>query len=270
MATATKSRNRLNGASRVVDEDIALNGDPNVAEDQARAGKKEVVTVKPLRMRVMEVIIHGTAPYMQLRFSQKAIGKMMETQKAGAQAKSKKKRESRDFDDDYQQAFHLMPDGSPGIPASSIRAACISACRTIGFKMTLAKLSVFVKADGLDIVDGVPLVKLYGTPIKTIMPCRNANGSTDLRVRPRWDAWMAKVRIRFDEDQFSSSDAVNLLARAGEQVGIGEGRPDSRESAGIGFGTFEIILPEDLRDNPRPELDLIKPWNISQFVPDEV
>jgi hypothetical protein len=35
-------------------------------------------------------------------------------------------------------------------------------------------------------------------------------------------------------------DIVNLLARMGEQVGIGEGRADSRNSAGLGFGAFKV------------------------------
>ena len=52
--------------------------------------------------------------------------------------------------------------------------------------------------------------------------------------------WKAKIRIRFDADQFSTQDITNLLARAGEQVGIGEGRPDSKNSAGMGWGCFRI------------------------------
>jgi len=32
-----------------------------------------------------------------------------------------------------------------------------------------------------------------------------------------------------------------LLARVGMQVGIGEGRPDSKNSAGMGWGLFEVV-----------------------------
>jgi len=35
-------------------------------------------------------------------------------------------------------------------------------------------------------------------------------------------------------------DVSNLLARVGIQCGIGEGRHNSRDSTGIGFGTFKI------------------------------
>ena len=37
---------------------------------------------------------------------------------------------------------------------------------------------------------------------------------------------------------------MNLMARAGAQVGVGEGRPDSKTSAGLGFGTWEIVTGE--------------------------
>ena len=52
--------------------------------------------------------------------------------------------------------------------------------------------------------------------------------------------WAAILRIRYDAGMFTSSDVVNLISRVGLQVGIGEGRPDSKASAGLGFGLFEI------------------------------
>jgi hypothetical protein len=57
-----------------------------------------------------------------------------------------------------------------------------------------------------------------------------------------WAAgWEARPTFRWDADQFSENDMVNLLARAGAQVGVGEGRPDSKMSAGCGWGEFEIV-----------------------------
>lgn len=35
-------------------------------------------------------------------------------------------------------------------------------------------------------------------------------------------------------------DVANLMNRVGAQVGIGEGRPDSKNSAGMGWGLFSI------------------------------
>ena len=49
--------------------------------------------------------IVGSSPYMQLRFSQKALDKMQATQEAGQQSKSKKTRNARDFKDDWEEAL---------------------------------------------------------------------------------------------------------------------------------------------------------------------
>jgi hypothetical protein len=55
-----------------------------------------------------------------------------------------------------------------------------------------------------------------------------------------WRQWTSKVRVAYDADQFTLQDVTNLMSRVGLQVGIGEGRPDSRDSAGLGWGTFKL------------------------------
>src|SRR5262249_8351311 len=154
------------------------------------------------RLRTAEFKLIGTSPLVQLRFSQKAMNTMMDKMKAGSQAKGKKVREARDFNDDFLQAQHISTEGWAGIPAGAIRAAMISACRLVGFKMTLAKLSVFVLQDGIDKVDAVPLIRIYGgEPEMNVMAVRNATGVADLRARPMWKEWELRPRIQFDEDQ---------------------------------------------------------------------
>ncbi|MCK8238773.1 hypothetical protein LW987_17560, partial [Erwinia amylovora] len=59
--------------------------------------------------------------------------------------------------------------------------------------------------------------------------------------RPQYRDWAAKLRIKFDRQQFKPVDMANLISRVGEQVGIGAGRPDSKQSAGCGWGTFELV-----------------------------
>lgn len=233
---------------------VAVPMDDGFQDDDERDDGAEVaprimatgsVQIKPLNLVRMRFHLEGESPYMQLRFSQKAIDKMAATQQAGQQARSKRTREARDFEDDYQQAMHRMSDGRHGIPCAAFRNACISACRTVGFKMTIAKLSLFIEQDGLDALDATPLVELHGEPELSMMPVRNATGVADLRVRPMWRDWHVNLTVRFDRDQFSETDVFNLLARAGQQVGVGEGRPDSRASAGLGFGMFTVRIHED-------------------------
>ncbi len=202
------------------------------------------VTISAPRFRTATFKIVGTSPYVQNRFSEKARNKMESDMQAGSQAKSKRTRSARDFEADCKAAMHISTEGWNGIPAGSFRNALISACRIVNFKMTLARLSLFIEADGLDKADGTPLVKIIGTVDPTSytkpMPVRNATGVIDLRARPRWNKWSVVLRVRWDEDQFSLSDVSNLLMRVGMQVGVGEGRPDSKQSNGLGWGLFEI------------------------------
>jgi hypothetical protein len=200
------------------------------------------VVIKPANIQTAKFTIRGTAPYVQARFTAKAMQAMMSKMAEGGAAKGKKVREARDFEDDYRQAMHISTEGWHGIPAGAFRQAMISACRLVGFKMTLAKLSVFVKADGFDVVDGVPLVRITkGQPERMDMAVRNQTGVADIRIRPMWREWQAEVNVSYDADQFKLEDVTNLMQRVGLQVGIGEGRPDSRESAGLGWGTFELV-----------------------------
>ena len=207
------------------------------------AAKQEVtvVTIRPANIQVAQFNIRGTAPLVQARFSEKAAQAMMAKMAAGSTASKSRAKPPRDFDEDMKNAMHVSEDGWQGIPAAAFRNAMISACRLVAFKMTLAKLSVFVEADGIDKVDGIPLIKFEGTPERHEMAARVGIDQTDIRIRPMWRKWTATVRVRFDADQFTMQDVANLMQRVGMQVGIGEGRPDSRSSAGMGWGTFEIV-----------------------------
>jgi hypothetical protein len=100
---------------------------------------------------------------------------------------------------------------------------------------------LFVVADGYDHLDRTALVRIHGPkPERSDMHVRNATGVIDVRTRPIWHEWSCELRIRYDGGQFTGNDVVNLLSRVGQQVGIGEGRPDSRQSAGLGFGLFRL------------------------------
>jgi hypothetical protein len=229
------------------DIDAAMQQARAVVEGETKPAKAPTkVVIAPPRLGYATLTIRGIAPYVQHAFSQKAQAQMEATQRAGTQARSRKKREARDFEAGYEAAIHRSREGWPGIPATGIRNALISSCRLVSFMMSRAKLSVFVIADGYDAVDSGPLVRINGTPIVHRGWGRNADGTADLRWRPLWEeGWTADVQLRWDLDQFSAADIFNLLMRAGLQVGIGEGRPDSPKSNGLGWGLFEVIRGEE-------------------------
>jgi hypothetical protein len=212
-------------------------------KDETISTKNKVVTIKPPNFQVAEFEVRGSTglPLVIHRFSKKTKDEMKRKMETGKAASSKRNREARSTNDLFNEARYRSPEGWDGFNASAIRNALISACRLVGFKMTLAKLSLFVIADGNDAAEPqIPLVRIYGDPVKQEDMARVETGQPYVTVRPAYHDWKAKIRIRWDADQFTLEDVTNLLARVGMQVGIGEGRPDSKNSAGLGWGVFEI------------------------------
>ena len=204
--------------------------------------KEETCIISPPKFGVTDFYIEGAAPLVVERFSKKA--ELMAKMAEGQSAKNKKARDARDYDKEAEEARYRSMDGWEGMNAAAFRAAMISACRLVGFKMTLAKLSAFIEADGFDKNDGVPLVRIYGESQVYTAHTRNATGVVDVRSRPMYRNWAARLRVRYDMDQFKMADVLNLVSRCGMQVGIGAGRPDSKASAGCGFGLFNVV-PSD-------------------------
>lgn len=206
-------------------------------------GKKnqtvQSVVVTAPNFQTAEFKIKGIAPYVQLRFSQKVKYQLLEKMSTEGKA-SKGKKGVRNYEEEFLESMYEGPNGERGIPASAFRKALVSACRTVGFKMTLAKLSIFIEADFFDEHEGTPLVKITGKPELAQHAVRNATGVVDIRTRAMWKTWSAALKIRWDADQFNQNDIANLLMRVGMQVGIGEGRPDSKASTGMGWGLFTL------------------------------
>lgn len=207
--------------------------------------KEKKVEIQAPKFEVAVMKIRGTAPLVMHKFSAETKAGMMKTHQEGSKkAGGKREKPPRDFEKDYLGAFHTSKEGWHGIPCGAFRNAAISACRTVGYKMTHAKLAFFILGDGYGVDDGTPLVRIEGTPKKHTAYARNDNGSVDIRIRPMWEEWSATLRVRFDADMFSAQDVANLIMRVGMQVGLLEGRPDSKNSAGQGWGTFEIVQDE--------------------------
>ena len=212
-----------------------------MATTVASVETKQSITIKPPNFGIAEFCIHGTAPLVIHRFSAKTKNEIKLKMEAGKAASSRKNREAKNTDALYNEARYRSKNGWDGFHAACIRNAMISACRLVNFKMTLAKLSIFVEADGWDESEPqIPLIRIYGDPVKQEDMARVETGQPYVTIRAAYHDWNAKVKIRWDADQFTLADVTNLLARVGAQVGIGEGRPDSKNSAGMGWGLFGL------------------------------
>lgn len=211
---------------------------------KGQMNKTTSVQITPPNIQTAVFKIVGTAPLVIHRIDKKVEEGFHDKIVSGTKPKGKRTFEAKDPEEICEAAKYIGETKGvrwEGFNASGIRLAMISACRLVNYKMTLAKLSIFVKEDGRDVFNPLyPLVRIIGKSVKTEMIGRTETGVAMLTIRPMYFPWSAEIRIRFDAGQFSVQDVTNLLARAGEQVGICEGRPDSKNSGGMGWGTFRI------------------------------
>lgn len=203
------------------------------------------IVVTPPRFHQATFTLVGVSPLVVHRFSQKVKQELLQKQLEGKAAKSKKVREPMDPEQLFNDARYRSAEGWDGFHAGALRNALISACRLVGFKMTLAKLSIFVIADGSDALEPqIPLVRIYGEPKMIQDLARVETGQPYVTVRAAYYPWTAMPTLSWDADQFSATDVANLLSRVGIQVGLCEGRPDSRHSAGLGWGLFKLQMED--------------------------
>jgi hypothetical protein len=157
---------------------------------------------------------------------------MLAAQKEGSGAKrTRKAKAPKDFEKIFKASMHISQKGWIGIPATALRNA-----------MVRAKMCIKIIPQGLDTENLEGLVEIKGTPRMHIERVKVGIASTDLASRAMFEKWESTFEIEWDDDVFKAQDIVNLLARAGWQVGIGAGRPLSKMSGGTGKGTFEVDM----------------------------
>jgi hypothetical protein len=224
-----------------------------------RSEKKPVdikITLSPPRFGMATFHAIGTVKLVIHRFSPETLASLDEkkankkTAAKSGKSEDEPKKISRDVQ--YKRARYVSTEGWDGMSTRAWRAAMISLCRITGYAMTHARLCVFALPDGHTAPpESEDLVHIHGKPEMHVCMARVSNGNPYNCVRAAYWPWEAKVRLRWDLDQFSLEDITNLFARVGAQGGVGEGRPDSKKSAGMGWGLFDlggvtdVVIPKD-------------------------
>src|SRR5215467_2564368 len=116
-----------------------LNGD---TPDEL-APRHETFTIHAPKFQQAEYELEALpdVPLVIHRFSAKLKNELKQKMETGKAAGSKKNREPKDMDQAYEDARYRSKEGWDGFHAGALRKGLIEACRLVGFKMVLAKLS---------------------------------------------------------------------------------------------------------------------------------
>ena len=190
--------------------------------------KTETVSIKPLKIEVLQARIVGDTPLIMHQWSEKAkrqlLDKMMKVASTG--------REVKDPEAEYRASLYYLELGGYGFPATGIKAAMVRAAKGMGMVMKDMQCAIFVEPDD------TTLVRLHGEPVMREDIVRVANGAPDLRYRGEFKSWFMDLTIKYNAAVVSADQVINMLNGAGFGVGIGEWRMEK----GGQYGSFHVEI----------------------------
>lgn len=211
----------------------------------ATAKSTEVVEIRPIDMKTVEVTLVGDTPMIMHAWSEKAKRMMLEAQQG--KAKGKKKPIKNPVDDFIQSIYWLTekptyPDGSSeevceeafnkaiangakfGFPVTAFKQAAISAAYRMGWVKNQMGLrgAFFIESEYGDMVE----IK-SDTPIMREDMVKIAGGTADIRYRGEFCNWSATFKVKYNANgEFSLENIINIINAGGTICGVGEWRPE--------------------------------------------
>ena len=129
-----------------------------------------------------------------------------------------------------------LSDGKPCIPGKMLVASLRNGARRLrsGKKV---EAGVFCQRSFPLLYDGpAKPEQLWADESYRLVEIVRVTTSRIVRTRPKFEKWGAEIEFLFNENVINSSDIVEWMSVAGEQVGIGDWR-----SGGYGLYTIEKI-----------------------------
>lgn len=191
--------------------------------------KEQPIVINEIEMTTITFCVLGTSPLIMNRFQQKAWQELLlpSARKNHAERAATLK---HDPVAEFRGAAYRNRDlNSPAythIPNGSFKGALASAALDIpgATKAKMERLTAIVETN----------IDLFGIPNIFCAMVRNSdmNRTPDVRTRPIFPEWAAKVSVRYVRSLLTERTIANLFGAAGMIVGIGDWRPQKNGSYG--------------------------------------
>ena len=187
-----------------------------------KENKRETVEIQPIEIAQIAVTVVGDTPLLMGKMSMDVVD-AIENKKADKMTKKDKRMEEEKVD----EKIHHTEDGNIGFPATAFAKGMIEVAPYI---------------DGLDKKRVRGSIRVIGNVIPidfkkqttNIAVGRSAGMTKAPRkiIRPEFRDWSCKLQIRYNKNNISAEQIVNLLNWAGFQQGVGSWRPETGGSYG--------------------------------------
>lgn len=193
------------------------------------SAQKEARTVK-----TYTITIKGTTALLQHRFAEQN-----EVEKKTRRVEIK----TEDPRDVAERAAYRLPDGQLYIPGAAISRLLREAGGGHKQRGSRKSLKYVVPSATLVLDDAIPLFSAEGEAATTfevdsrpvVIP---ATKGRIMRHRPRLNSWSATFTLRINDDLINPDTVQQLLTEGGQQLGVGDFRPEK----GGPFGCFNVTL----------------------------
>jgi len=139
----------------------------------------------------------------------------------------------RDPQREYEESLYPIPGGGFGFPAVAIKQAMAS---SVGKDYGIPQRKVYQYVHIYGVEGALDLVRLRGLPKMHEAIVRQGRAPAP-RFRACFHEWSIDLEMEYDTKTFDAETIVNMLARAGLYVGIGDGRPEKK---GHNYGRFRV------------------------------
>jgi hypothetical protein len=200
-------------------------------------------------MNLFEVAIEGTASLLMHRFGEHAEGDARKATRRTHIAEESPRAIA-------ERAAYRETGGSLYVPGAAISRLLREAGSGHKQRGSRRSLKYVVPAAVRTVEDAVPLFDMdRATRIRDFevdarpVTIPSTKGRI-MRFRPRIDQWTARFHLRVNESLLAAATIRQLLIEGGEQLGIGDYRPER----GGPFGTFALVEWKEARPRQRTEL----------------
>jgi hypothetical protein len=171
-------------------------------------------------------------------------------------------REKKIPSDCIERATERNTEGAVSIPPTALKKAMLTAAGMVkGLKKTVLRIAAYVEGGS------IPITYSRMVPRMDVVRTSGMNRVPDIRFRPMFEDWKARVVIVFG-DVLDAQSIVDLVNRAG-RVGLMEWRAEKGGTFGTFFVSRLITDPAEIKEVQRLCRPPIKPLIIPEWAINE-
>jgi hypothetical protein len=186
--------------------------------------KKVEVSIAPIKIATMQLKCIGETPLLQ----EKMADRIREQLKNIVTGKGKEKNKNRDLEKEVEEKIHRNQRGEVCFPTSGFKKAMVEAAPYLdGLDKKKAKGSFFILGEL------APIKYKKQVTNKAVGRDSGINRAPREIWRPEFQEWSTVLTIKYNEQQITPQQIVELAKLAGFHIGIGSWTPQHSGQYGM-------------------------------------